>query len=45
VSRPERIEQTLEWAAWPIPETVWNELMAVDFSTDDPETTREYTLG
>lgn len=42
VSRPERVEQTLQWARWPIPQAVWDELDALSFSTDDPEATREY---
>ena len=45
VTRPERIEQTLEWARWPIAEEVWRELMALPFSTADPEATRDYRLG
>lgn len=42
VSKPERAAQTLEWAAWPIGEEVWAELMALPFATDDPEATRVY---
>jgi D-threo-aldose 1-dehydrogenase len=45
VSKPERIQQTVDWATWPIPETVWDELMALPFATDDPEATRDYRLG
>ena len=45
VSRPERIQQTLEWARWPIPDAAWQELMALPFSTDDPEATRDYKPG
>jgi D-threo-aldose 1-dehydrogenase len=45
VSKPERVAQTLEWARFPIPEAVWEELQAVPFSTDDPEATREYRPG
>jgi D-threo-aldose 1-dehydrogenase len=45
VSKPERVAQTLEWAEWPIPEAVWEELMAVPFATDDPEATRDYKPG
>lgn len=41
VSKPERLEQTLEWAAWPIPEAAWDELMALPFATDDPEAKRD----
>jgi D-threo-aldose 1-dehydrogenase len=45
VSKPERVHQTLEWAAWPVPEEMWAELAALPFSTDDPEATRDYKLG
>jgi D-threo-aldose 1-dehydrogenase len=43
VSKRERVEQTLEWARWPIPDMVWQELKAVSRSADDPEKTRAYT--
>ena len=39
VTKPERVQQTLEWAAWPIPAAMWEELKALPFSTDDPEAT------
>jgi D-threo-aldose 1-dehydrogenase len=45
VSKPERVRQTLEWAAWPIPDHVWDELSALPFSTEDPEATRDYRPG
>jgi D-threo-aldose 1-dehydrogenase len=45
VSKPERVRQTLEWAEWQIPDDAWAELMALPFSTDDPEATREYKPG
>jgi D-threo-aldose 1-dehydrogenase len=45
VSKPERVRETLEWAAWPIPDAVFAELAALPFSTDDPEATRDYKLG
>ena len=35
VTRPERIEQTIEFAALEIPDACWEELMAVPFDTDD----------
>jgi D-threo-aldose 1-dehydrogenase len=41
VSKPERIAQTLEWADWPIPDAMWDELLALPFATDDPEAERE----
>ncbi len=42
VTRPERVQQTLDWAALPIPEELWAELAALGYSTDDPEATRDY---
>jgi len=45
VSKPERVHETLEWAAWPIPDAAWKELMALNYSTDDPEATRQYNPG
>ena len=45
VSKPERVQQTLDWAAWPIPAEAWDELRALPFSTDDPEATRDYKPG
>ena len=45
MTRPERIEETLRWAAWPIPQALWDELDAIPASTDDPEATRDYKLG
>jgi D-threo-aldose 1-dehydrogenase len=45
VTKPERVQQTLDWAAFPIPEAVWEELIALPFATDDPEATRDYKLG
>lgn len=45
VSRPERVAQTLEWARWPIPEAMWEELASLPFATDDPEASRQYSPG
>ena len=45
VSKPERVAQTLEWARWPIPQAVWDELASVPFATDDPEASRQYDPG
>ncbi len=45
VTRPERVQQTLDWASLPIGDAVWEELGALEFSTDDPEATRDYKLG
>ena len=45
VSKPERVTQTLEWAATPIPEDAWTALHALPYSTDDPEANRDYKPG
>ena len=45
VTKPGRVHQTLEWAAWRIPNEAWDELLALPYSRDDPEATREYKLG
>lgn len=45
VSRPERVQQTLEWARWPIPQEVWDELKSLSYATEDPEATRDYKAG
>jgi len=39
------VKETLDWAAWPVPEDVWAELAAQPYATDDPEATRDYKLG
>jgi D-threo-aldose 1-dehydrogenase len=40
VTRPERIQQTLELAAEPIPDAIWAELDAVGYDAEDPEASR-----
>jgi D-threo-aldose 1-dehydrogenase len=45
VSKPERVEETLAWARFPVPGAVWDELKTVGFSVDDPEATRVYDPG
>lgn len=45
VSRPERVQETLSWANWPISEEAWAELLALPTSFDDPEASREYSPG
>jgi D-threo-aldose 1-dehydrogenase len=37
VTKPERIEEILEWAEWRIPAALWDELNALPYSTDDPQ--------
>ena len=45
VTRPERVRQTLQWASFPIPAAMWEELKAAPASSDDPEATRQYSPG
>ncbi len=45
VTRPERVRQTLQWASFPIPAAMWEELKAAPASSDDPEATRQYKPG
>jgi D-threo-aldose 1-dehydrogenase len=45
VTKPERVQETLEWASTPIPDAVWQELANMDVPRDDPEATRLYVLG
>ena len=45
VSKPERVAQTLEWAAAEIPDALWDELADLPHSTEDPEANRVYRPG
>ena len=45
VSKPERVNETLEWATWPISADAWRELLAVPSSMGDPEADRDYKPG
>jgi len=45
VTKPERVEQTLQWAGVDVPEATWDALNAFDYSTRDPEESRVYKLG
>ncbi|MFO1150458.1 MAG: aldo/keto reductase [Alsobacter sp.] len=45
VTKPERVRQTIEWAQWPIPDAVWQDLAGLSVSHDDPEATRDYRPG
>ena len=40
VSRPERVRQTLDWAAWPIPDAAWKDLTALPYASDNPDAGR-----
>jgi D-threo-aldose 1-dehydrogenase len=42
VSTPERVQQTIDWANWSIPDVLWKELLALPFDMDDPEAKRVY---
>jgi D-threo-aldose 1-dehydrogenase len=43
VSSPERMQQTLEWAHWQIPDALWASLHALPFDRTDPEANRVYS--
>lgn len=45
VSKPERVQQTLDWAAAPIPAEFWQAVEALPYSNDDPEAHRVYNPG
>ena len=45
VTRPERVQETLDWAALPVPDALWEELAELPFATDDPEAARDYKPG
>lgn len=45
VSKPERVNQTIEWAMARAPEPVFEELSGVEFSSRDPEAERLYLPG
>ncbi len=37
VSKPERVAETIDWANWPIPDALWDELAAIPYSTSNPQ--------
>lgn len=45
VSKPERVTQTLGWAAEEIDDAVWDEVAELSYSSDDPEADRDYIPG
>ena len=45
VSTPERMQQTVDWANWSIPDALWKDLLALPFDMDDPEAKRVYRPG
>ena len=45
VSTPDRVQQTIDWANWSIPDALWKDLLALPFDMDDPEANRVYRPG
>lgn len=45
VSKPERVQQTLDWATAEIPQSVWDAFAELPYSLDDPEAIRDYKPG
>jgi D-threo-aldose 1-dehydrogenase len=45
VSSSERMQQTLDWANWKIPDALWASLKALPFDIVDPEANRVYSPG
>lgn len=45
VSKPERVAQTLEWAAADVPGAAWAALDDLGYATEDPEANRVYRPG
>ena len=45
VSTPERVQQTIDWANWLVPDQLWKELLALPFDINDPEADRVYRPG
>ena len=37
VGKPERVDETLEWASLPIAESVWEELATIPYSIENPQ--------
>jgi D-threo-aldose 1-dehydrogenase len=45
VTTPERVQQTIAWANWKIPDALWAALKALPFDMTDPEAARVYNPG
>lgn len=45
VSTPERVQQTIDWSNWSIPDALWKDLLALPFDMEDPEAKRVYRSG
>ena len=42
VTKPERVQQALDWAAWDVPQALWDAIDALPFEDRDPEADRIY---
>lgn len=42
ITRPERIQQSIDWANHPISDTAWEELLALTGDSSNPEASRDY---
>jgi D-threo-aldose 1-dehydrogenase len=40
MTKPERIQQTVEWASYPIPDQLWTDIESLGHSAEDPEASR-----
>ncbi len=45
VSSPERVQQTIDWANWSIPDALWAALNELPYDETDPEAARVYNPG
>ena len=45
ITKKERIDQIINWAAYHISDDAWSELLSLPYSTKDPEANRNYKLG
>ena len=45
VTKPSRVQQTLDWANVELPDSLWTEIKSLNFSMEDPEANREYEPG
>jgi D-threo-aldose 1-dehydrogenase len=42
VSKPNRIQQALDWANVKMPDALWSEVLSLPYNQEDPESTRDY---
>ena len=45
VTKPERVQQTIDWATAELPDELWEEIENINFSSENPEANREYKPG